>query len=288
MKELVLYIKKNFEKPENGLKKIVIAHVLIGFTILGLQIGFWLTNSSENIENFLSTYFYLSPNWTDLLKKPWTLLSYFFIPKEVHWLIINLGSFILFGHVLTYLLGSRRLFTLYFLGGIAGGLTYIIVCKYAPLFQEKGAHPHPIHLLAGSYAVIVATMTFAPNFFFHQVLLPMPTKYLGGLLLVVPIVRLASREVEAFAQLGSALFGYLYIHFLRYMAKKPPWLQKIGSFLSRIKSFFYYKKRTEQSHPQEKDTKPSPEQLQAIFDKIASKGYQSLTDEEKRQLLNAS
>ena len=202
--------------------------------------------------------------------------------------LLNLGSFVLFGHVFTYLLGSRRLFTLYFLGGITGGLTYLAVCKYAPLFQEKVTTAHPIHLLVGSYAVIVATMTFAPNFLFHRALLPMPTKYLGGILLMIPIIRLASRDVEAVAQLGSALFGYVYIHFIKYMAQRPSFIRKIQRFFRSMISFFSSQKVAEKNYLEESEKKPSAEELQVIFDKIASQGYQSLTDEEKEQLLNAS
>ena len=268
----------------------MIAHVLIAVVILCIKIGFLLTSRTENIEIFLSNYFYLSSSWEALFYKPWTLVSYFFMPESIFSLIANLAVLHLFARIIISLLGSRRFLTLYFLGGISGGLFFLLLYTLAPLFQEIGTIT--IHFPVATYAVIIATTTFAPNFLFHRFLLPIPIKYVAGFLMLQPLVQLANGEVSAkasaIAQLGSALFGYLYIHYLKYMAAHPSIAKHIQNLFKAMEEFFdpSPKKKKKDTSPHAKP--PSPKTLQAIFDKIASKGYHSLSEEEKEQFFNES
>lgn len=282
MKELILYVKKNFEKSENGLMQICITHVLITLSILFIKIAFLFTGRVEGVESFLSAYFYLSSSWEALLHKPWTIISYFFIPKGIMELIFNISWLYSFGRVITSLLGSRRLIILYFIGGVAGGLSFLIVYTFAPLFAS--ANEITIHLTAAVYAVIIGSATFAPNYLFHRFLIPTQIKYIACFLLLLPLVQLANGHIEAVAQLGSALAGYLYIHHIKYMHSPE-------SFSERAKGLFEEMRRTfskDSQKSQQKPTYTSKTDLQAIFDKIAKQGYHSLSTEEKKRLFEAS
>ena len=278
MKELFLYLKKNFEKPENGLIQIMIVHIAVMMLILFVKIGFLFTLGSENVDIFLARYFYLSSASEDIFYKPWTLFSYFFMPESFFSMVIGLVLFYFFGRVIVSFLGSRRLVIIYLAGGLVGGLTFLLVYSVTPLLQVNV--PVKIHLLSAVYAVVVAAATFAPNYLFHRVILPVPIKYFALFLLFQVLVQLAQGRFMVVAQLGSALFGYLYMHYIRYMARNPHMRGRIRRFFTGGEHRFDGDRRSRDGGS-EKD-------LQALFDKISAKGYHSLTKAEKDRLFHAS
>lgn len=284
MKELISYIKKNFEKPENGLKQIGIAHILITVSMLFTKIGLLFIGRTEILDQFLYNHFYLATSWGNILYKPWTLISYFFISRNIFDLILNLSIFHSFGRVINSLLGSRRLLILYFLGGITGGVSFILVNHFAPNLPQPAGNK--IHLMAGVYAVIVGTATFAPNFLFYRFFFPVHIKYLALFLLIRPFLDLAGGHTEAVTQLGSALFGYFYIHYIKYVAHHKSFSEKLRSVFEQSR-YQSSKKSNQQDTSRENMYKNNRAMdLQMIFDKISTDGYQSLSSEEKKQLFD--
>ena len=63
--------------------QLLITHLLIASGILAAKLFFLLTGNITSIEHFLATYFYLSSDWEVVLYKPWTLLTYFFMPENL-------------------------------------------------------------------------------------------------------------------------------------------------------------------------------------------------------------
>ena len=284
MKELVVFIKRNFAKPENGLMQLLITHLLIASGILVCKIFFFLTGNIISVERFLAAYCYLSSDWKVVLYKPWTLLTYFFMPDNLLDLLPRMITFYVFGRVIVRLLGSKRLITVYFLGGITGGLSVLLAYKYAPFFQE--AQEAFIHLPTAVYAVIAGAATFAPNFALQILHNRVPVKYVALVLLLFPLVGLINGHIESIAQLGSALAGSLYIYYLKSRRNSKRWHIPFTSiFTKKPSNPFSNKGKRKETTPNSQQSNTREKDLQAIFDKIAANGYASLSKEEKERLL---
>ena len=92
-------------------------------------IVFLLANLFVNIPGlggYVYDYFALPHHYTKLLFRPWTLITYMFLHVQTMHLIFNMLWFYWFGIIFTDFMGSKRLLYTYLLGGIAGGLLFII------------------------------------------------------------------------------------------------------------------------------------------------------------------
>jgi len=106
-----------------------------------------------------------------------------------------------------------------------------------------------------------------------------------------------------FAHLGGAFFGYL---FATQLQNGRDWAAPVNNFLDKLSAFFTGLKGDKRRGPRvayknpnagkvkskphaKSDTNPShQEHLDAILDKIKRNGYDSLSEEEKEFLFNAS
>ncbi|TAE46294.1 MAG: rhomboid family intramembrane serine protease, partial [Cytophagales bacterium] len=62
----------------------------------------------------------LPANLVDFIYQPWTLITYFFIHKDLFHILFNMLALYWFGQIIEEFLGSRRVISLYVLGGIVG------------------------------------------------------------------------------------------------------------------------------------------------------------------------
>ncbi len=61
------------------------------------------------------------------LKRPWTLLSSMFLHSGLFHLLANMITLYFFGSYLARLIGDRQLLTIYFGGGIVGGILFLLL-----------------------------------------------------------------------------------------------------------------------------------------------------------------
>src|ERR1700733_289343 len=108
------------------LTKLIIINIIV----------FILANIFVNIPGlgvYVYDYFALPSSLHQLLYRPWTLITYMFLHVQLMHLISNMLWFYWFGIIFTDFMGSKRLLYTYLIGGIAGGLLYIIVSNILPL-----------------------------------------------------------------------------------------------------------------------------------------------------------
>lgn len=250
-----------------------------------------LTQKVESIDLFLHTYFYLSRSWSMLIFKPWTLITYFFMPHGYGYHIMHtlyeLVIFYFFGRIITYFLGNRKLVNLYFLSGIMGGMTFLLVCNTTPYFRN--VEIMPIHLPVAVYGVVTAAAAFAPDFAFQFFFTRIQIKYIAYALLFMPFIHLASGYAYSVAQLGSAWTGYLYIQFLKNFKGWQISRDKMRTMTRQVKNTITgYRRKLVKNRALEQGSIPSEKDLQYILDKIAYSGFESLTKEEKSILIDSS
>ena len=229
---------------------------------------------------------------------PWQILTYMFLHGGFLHLFFNMLALWMFGLELEHLWGSRRFLVYYLLCGIGAAVTNLLV---APLIGQEAP------TVGASGAVFGVLLAFGVLFpdrpIYLYFLLPVKAKYFVTFYIAWELflgVTQTTDGIAHFAHLGGAAVGFLYLvrefHLFSRGSKgwtpvgrnaearqeKRPWRSQPGDV--REATFF----DIHTGKPFEDDDQATQEVIDAILDKISKGGYQSLTEDEKRILNEAS
>lgn len=229
-----------------------------------------------------------------LLVKPWTALSYMFVHEDFFHILFNLLWLYWMGSLFVEFLGSHRLIPLFLLGGWAGALVFMGAFNFFPAFSQISSGSFAIGASAGILGIVVATATLLPDYplqllFFGMVRL----KWLALAAVILDVISLSGTNAGGhFAHLGGAILGFV---FTKQLKKGNDFTAWINRFWTGITGLFNPKKLKirfsagRQNNGKDFFSKKEKEEmLDAILDKIAKSGYDSLTREEKDFLFKAS
>lgn len=265
------------------------------FAIISLAVTLIYLISSNRIE-FFNDYLALPANLSQLLFKPWTLFTYFFIHTGFWHLLGNMIALYFFGRIFINFLGSRLFVNYYILGGVFAGLVFVLSFNIFPALIKGNS------VLIGAsgavFAILFGVTAKVPNYifnFFGVLQIPLwviSTLYTIMFISSIPYIN-AGGEL---AHLGGAFLGFFY-------TKQLDKGKDIGAFLERIKNTFKSwfeksKKRPLKTVHKNKSkvggyTKANfsefnnQKKIDVILDKISKSGYDSLTSEEKELLFRA-
>ncbi|WP_322518496.1 rhomboid family intramembrane serine protease [Chitinophaga sancti] len=225
------------------------------------------------------------------ITKPWGLITYMFSHVEIFHILFNMLNLYFFGNLFRSFLGNHRVLPLYLLGGLIGGLAYLLVFN---IF--KTSDYNMVGASASVVAILVACATKIPNYevglmFIGSVRL----KWLALAVVVLDFISIGKgNEGGIIAHLGGALFGFLYIKMLDNgtdLAQPLVWLfnrrVRVEAMQSRTRRSFKPKKsplKVVKSQPEENKQL----RLDQLLDKINDRGMESLSPEEKAWLQNMS
>ena len=242
----------------------------------------------------------------EFLIKPWTLITYFFLHERFFHILFNMLFLYWFGKIIKEFLGGGKVVNLYILGGLAGGIFYILIYNTIPLFADRIDSSMMLGASAGVFAVVVGAATFMPNYtIFLMFIGPVRIKYIAIFYVILAFAQTTGANAGGeLAHLGGAAIGFIYI---KQLQQGSDWGKWIHSFFAFFKSFFksqpkvkvtYRKssksksKSTEKGQTTASSSRPvdsaSQEEIDSILDKISHSGYESLSKEEKQKLFNAS
>jgi membrane associated rhomboid family serine protease len=232
-----------------------------------------------------------------LAKQPWSIFTYFFLHEGLFHILSNLLFLYYFGLLIHQYLGSRKLTNLYILGGVFGAGFYVLMYNIAPYFSGAVDTSFMLGASAGVFAVVVGAATLAPQTTFVLLLLgPVKIVYIAAFYVLLSFANSIGENAGGeIAHLGGAMLGYGYIVALRRGWDLGIPIQKVGLFFENLGTRRAPKvsyRRTSSTKPT--DTEPakketlSQEEVDKILDKIADKGYDGLTKEEKRKLFEYS
>jgi hypothetical protein len=198
--------------------------------------------------------------------------------------------------------GGRKFLIYYLFCGIMAGLAQLFL---APLIGQVGP---TVGASGAIFGVMIAfAMMFPDRYIFLYFLIPIKVKYFVIFLIAMGVFALGGpSNVANFAHLGGALAGFLYLVYDRrrleprtrrgtfqsWMASKP-WSRPSSTGGEIVDAKVYEIKESEKFEAKPKlDEKEKPDEIQKrideILDKIGRSGYQSLTEEEKKILFEAS
>lgn len=298
-------IRNAFNHKNNGLYKILAINILVFVVFMVFRV-FLTLGGAEGTYNSIISFFMMPASLSAFLSKPWSLLTYMFLHEGFLHILFNMLFLYWFGLLVNDFLGSRKLVNLYILGGMTGGLFYMLIYNLAPYFSDRVEGAMMLGASAGVYAIVVAAATLRPNTEFHLLLLgPVKIKYIAIFYVLISFANsTGSNAGGELAHLGGAVLGYYYILQLNKGKDIGIFIQAIGSFVGKIFSRRTHVKVTyrrpsentktgysSSSSASSKTGKPdvsTQEEIDRILDKIAEKGYDNLTKEEKRKLFEFS
>ncbi|HTY38978.1 MAG TPA: rhomboid family intramembrane serine protease [Bacteroidota bacterium] len=232
---------------------------------------------------------------------PWQLVTYQFMHANFTHLLYNMFGLWMFGMEVEHVWGSRRFLGFYLLCGVAAGVSQLIL---APLLEpssvisSSGMGIPTVGASGAVYAVLVAfAMMFPDRYIFLYFLLPIKAKYFIFGLIILGVISIGDQSAVAnLAHLGGAAAGFVY---LVYLSRRYPFqgtVERIGWWMNSRR----YRQKEEPAHDVvdakvfDINEAPKTEQelnqmkIDEILDKISRGGYQSLTEEEKKILFEAS
>lgn len=299
-------LKYAFKRPNNGLFRIILINLIVFAVLIVLRVILNLSGAQEAYE-WLMLQLMMPADIGTFLRKPWTLITYMFAHVDFFHILFNVLFLYWFGQLIMEYLGSRKLVNIYVLGGIAGGITYLLIYNLLPFYRAEVPVSVLLGASAGVSAMIVAAATLMPNHSFVLMFIgPVKIKYIAIFLVVFKsFVGLdGSNAGGELAHLGGALLGFVYILQLRnghdigyWVSGSLDWIAGLFSRRSPIKVTHrrekaYTASRTSTQRAQQPQAgtvgKATQQEIDAILDKISAKGYESLTKEEKQKLFNAS
>jgi len=290
-------LKNAFNHRNNGLYKLLAINILLYLIVMVVRVFLSLGGAADLYRQMLS-YLMMPASVPYFLSQPWTIFTYMFLHEGFFHILFNMLFLYWFGLLVNEYLGSRKLVNLYILGGIAGGLFYLLIYNVAPLFTDQVNSALMLGASAGVYAIVVGAATLTPNTAFHLILLgPVRIKYIAIFYVLVAFANSSGTNAGGeLAHLGGAALGFLYIRLLqqgrdigRPVQWVGSWFESLGTPKPKVK-VTYRKNQSEsyRSEPSGRVSVSTQEEIDKILDKIAEKGYDNLTKEEKRKLFDFS
>ncbi|MGL4853347.1 MAG: rhomboid family intramembrane serine protease [Phocaeicola sp.] len=295
MGNFVTDLKQKFELGDISIRFIF---VNVGIFLLSslILVGFRLFNHDAS---YLLHNLELPASIKNYIWQPWTLLTYMFMHAGVLHLLFNMLWLYWFGQLFLYQLSAKHFRGLYILGGIFGGLFYMIAYNVFPYFASSLPSSYLLGASASVLAIVVATAVRMPEqqiqfMFIGGVRL----KYVALFVVISDLLFITSGNAGGhIAHLGGALGGWLFSSSLRKGTDLTAWINRIWDLTI---SFFtpsakpkkakmnvhYSEKRSDYDYNSRK--KQQSEEVDRILDKLKKSGYASLSSEEKKRLFDAS
>lgn len=284
-------IKSTF-RSGNMISKIILVNIAL-FVIINLVCVF-TAGFCATFSNFLS----LPSEPGTFVKQPWSFFTHMFLHKGFFHIFWNMILLYWFGQIVGDLLGDERILPLYIMGGLFGGLIYILHAMIV-----GGTH-YAMGASAAVMAIIWTGAMTSPEYRLNLILIgPVALKYVAVGLLFMDIIGTGGQFNKGghWAHIGGAIFGMLYVNLIRRGTDlTSPFVKKKESYGSRHRSSSPVKKTSRTKfkvvhNSAKSDTAPPPRapfnqqaELDRILDKINSEGYDKLSAEEKDFLYKAS
>ncbi len=285
-------LRASFRKG-TSLTRLIYVNIAVFILITaGSIISFLLDNQElqTKIVNILS----VPSSIPALLKRPWTLITYMFTHKDILHILFNLLWLYWFGTIFLEYLDQKKLVAVYLLGGLTGGIVYILSFNIFPVFSNVVSTSVAIGASASVMAVVISIAAYVPDYSVNLFLLGrIKIKYLAlGIFVLTSVLDFSANSGGKLAHIGGALFGYLYTVNLRQGRDLGKWINRVIDFFVTTfrpkKKMKVTYKRPVTDYDYNKIKAERQERINIILDKISKGGYDSLTREEKDFLFRES
>ena len=245
--------------------------------------------------------FELPSSFSRFLSQPWSIFTYMFMHADILHILFNMLWLYWFGSMFLYFFSAKHLRGLYILGGICGGVLYMVSYNIFPYFENSVLVSTMVGASASILAIVIATAYREPNYPIRLFLFgTLRLKYIAIIVILMDLLFLTSGNAGGhIAHLGGALAGLWFAASLNKGKDPTAWINKaIDWVLSLFERKTWQKKKRAKMkvHYSEKakdydynaQKKAQSEEIDRILDKLKKSGYNSLSTEEKKSLFDAS
>jgi membrane associated rhomboid family serine protease len=286
-------IRNTFKTGSNLTRLIYINIVVFILITIAAGIGFLVNNQgvSDDVLNLLS----VPSSLNALLLRPWTLITYMFVHKDIWHTLFNMLWLYWFGKIFLEYLDQRKLVAVYLLGGISGAFIYILSFNVFPAFSGVVSQSVAIGASASVMAIVIAIAAYVPDYTVQLFLFGrIKIKYVAlGIFIFASILDFSVNSGGKLAHIGGAFFGYLFTLNLKKGRDMGKGLNRVIDFFATIfkprkKLTVTHKKKVASEYEYNAYKVDHQKRINSILDKISKGGYDSLTKEEKETLFKES
>ena len=256
-------------------QKFNAANKVIIFTLIAFGITQGLVYGGIFSQSQLNQWLCVPQQLSLFLERPWTLLSYAFYHVSIEHLFWNMFFLFFSGHVFFRLFKTKTFISVYFFSLIGGGIAFLLWGYITPEIANNNA------LLGASAAVIgllFFVVTIFPSYKIYVFSFRIRLLFFLLALILFDCIDISNNFGGKIAHFGGILSGILvgfsYKHL--FSPKKSPNTLSTPSIIEPQTSHISENQRIKQH------------QIQKLFNKINTSGYDSLTDEEKKYLFQAT
>lgn len=236
------------------------------------------------------------------LSRPWTFITYAFFHYGLLHIILNTLCLYVFGSWFLNQFSAKHLRGLFIVGGVIGGITYLLAYNVFPFFYEVKTTSYLVGASASIMAILVAITYRMPEMRLGLMLLgSIRLKYFTLAFVLIDLLYVTSNNGGGhIAHIGGALAGLLFVALLDKgvdITKPFNWvIDVVASLFSfgwvrkkpKMKVNFNTNYKREDDYNFNKEKKDNLEEIGFILDKLKARGYDSLSKEEKKKLFDAS
>lgn len=278
-------IKESF-KEGSALTRLIYINLAVFLLVRIVNVFYFLAGVEFPFIDWLA----LPADIHTLASRPWTLMTYMFLHFDFLHILFNLLWLYWMGQIFMGYFDQGKLIAIYLLGGITGGLFYILGYNFFPVFSENLVNSRLLGASASVIAIVTALAMHAPNHTIHLMFIgPVKMKYLALFSVMLYVIGISSTNAGGnLAHLGGAFWGMIYILQLRNgfdPAKGISWL------LNSVKKLFTPQPKVKISYRKpvndieyNKIKNQDQARMNEILEKISKSGYGSLSKEEKEIL----
>ena len=294
MASFISDLKSRFHRGDINLQLI---YINVGVFVVTTLVSVFLRLFNIGDASWMN-FMTLPASIPEFLKQPWSLFSYMFLHADPLHLLFNMLWLYWFGQLFLSFFSARHFRGLYLLGGICGGLFYMLALNVFPYFTPYIYISTLLGASASVLAIVVATAVREPEYRVNFMFIgTVRLKYVALFMVVTDLLFVTSGNGGGhIAHLGGALAGWWFAWSLRKGNDVTKWINGVLDGCSGVWSKFSSKKPKMKvskggraaDYDYNARKKLQSEEIDRILDKLKKSGYGSLTTEEKKRLFDAS
>ena len=266
--------------------------------LIYLNLGIFVIFRLIHLVFFLSGTSFNGLIWFELpagiphfLRQPWSLITYMFLHFDFLHILFNLLVLYWFGRIFLDYFTQSQLLGLYLLGGLSGGLFYILAYNIFPVFSRVIENSFLLGASASIIAILMAAAVREPNRNIYLFLIGrVPLKFLALFMVVSYIIGISvSNAGGNLAHLGGVLAGWVFAAASRKGTDLTAFIPALDKgmkkwFKPRSKITVIHKQPARDDYEYNRQKMADHSELNRILEKISRTGYDSLTRSEKDTL----
>lgn len=271
------------------LTKFIYLNIGVFVAVKIVQIFLYLFNTPDNTMNFLK-WLAVSADLSEVIRKPWTVITYMFLHENFIHILFNLLWFYWFGKIFLEYFEQKKLAGVYILGGLAGAVLYILSFNIFPVFESIMHNSLALGASASVMAIVIAISFYVPDHTVHMMFFgQIKIKYLAiAVFLLTSVFDFSTNTGGKIAHIGGAFLGYLFTY--QYRNGKDI-TRGVNRFTDAVVSYLKPRKKMKVTYKRPKtdmefnrERVEKQKEIDGILDKISKGGYESLTKKEKEIL----